>query len=86
MMLAWSTLEETTRKLRRKRNTRGKREPKRRKKTRAGSFEEQVFFEKLPTQEYEAPEIIILKIPKCSVEMPNIKNKSFPVKKASGLL
>jgi hypothetical protein len=62
MMLAWSTLEETTRKLRRKRNTRGKREPKRRKKTRAGSFEEQVFFEKLPTQEYEGPEIIILKI------------------------
>jgi hypothetical protein len=44
-----------------------------------------VFFEKLPTQEYEAPEIIILKIPKCRVEMPNIKNKSFPVKKASGL-
>lgn len=84
-MLAWSTLEKTTRKLRRKRNTRGKREPKRRKKTRAGSFEEQVFFEKLPAQEYEAPEIFILKIPKCGVEMPNIKYKSVSVKKASGL-
>jgi hypothetical protein len=44
-----------------------------------------VFFEKLPAQEYEAPEIFILKIPKCGVEMPNIKYKSVSVKKASGL-